>query len=278
MPRRDGLPTNNELLADFNATAHGIFLQAYEADLADPLPPAYEGKSLAHIRLGIIGVCGAGGPQALVAEEMRIRALSVDMAQSLDTNLRFRNYPPDVLERYKDLAEHLEGVTIIPGLPIRNVLPVEGTDATYVATLVNGRMRHVDTFKEKPTKQTIVTAQFFAEEVHESLRAGQESMPSFDEAIAHVTSSEEKPFIARKFSFDITPDLALNGHEPRDFLMRFYEDMLLCAERRKERLDKLRSLGSAAVKAAMDIELESYQRYNRAVMNAQKALDKQRGY
>jgi hypothetical protein len=272
MPRRDGLPTNEEMLADFNAASHQVFIHACQMDLQYPLPPAYEDKRLTDIRLNVMRAGGRLTTQAVMAETLTVTALTPHVASYLGEHLRYRDYPQDVLDHYTLVATKLTDTHIRPGLDIRKVLPPEGIHAGYEAVLPDGHSRHISTFKEKPAKQSIAAGTFMAREVLDHLTAGYGVQGSTLELLAAVIQPGSGPVFARRFSLIISPDLPLNGHEPREFLLNFYEEMSRCAGRRLDLIERLSEVGAPQI--LIDNERSTYDRYSKAVAKAQKALDK----
>lgn len=278
MPRHDSFDTNREIQVDFTNIAHGVFVAAAERQLEAKITPAYEDKPLDHLFLHFrkIGapitemrkntITGEEYPTAYRnREELKIRPLTESKARSLhysvhgrtrknprEVNELFQDGDEYILEHYMQLAKVIGATAITDSLRFSQ-LPPNAIDASWDFR-GKGRDRHADTFMERPSKQSLVSAKFFAEEALAYIQSDsfdQQNDPlgsivkSAVNEIARRESDLEIPIaIEHTFGLDFTPDLPLNGHESQRFLTNYRNEMAATAARIGERLEKLRRIGA----------------------------------
>ncbi|HEU5122047.1 MAG TPA: hypothetical protein VFT59_04320 [Candidatus Saccharimonadales bacterium] len=250
MPRRDGQPTNQEMLADFTTASFEIYMNLYDLHMQPDLPPAYEGKPLRHISAHIIKRYFSEDrpPQSVAAEQLKIATLSpyhVDIMEN--DHLQMRDFPPDVFEYYRGIADSMAQVALTNGMILRNIVPPNGVVGFYTAFYPNGSIRHVDKLKDKPTKQTIAAAQYFTEEVSEYISSGRSQLPPTQLALnAHYNN--EEGVMTHHFDIDIATDLPLNGQESTQFLTAYRDKMIERYHRKQALLEQLAaSVGTQTV-------------------------------
>lgn len=258
MPRRDGFPTNRELQVDFTTAARDVFVAAAERELESKIDliPAYEDKPLDHLRLYVSrrNDVREGSPQAVYRELLEVQPLQWTTVETIEAddpyvgNELFRDTPEAVVEHYKTLCQAI-GDTLITNQLRFNSLPPTAIEADWTAELSpHGRpTRHAGSFKERPSKQSLVAATFFVEEAMGYVRSAEFDKP-FDVRVAEYYTGlrRDDPVYSLRhgFYFDISPELPLNGHENPAFIRRYYGHMdvrLANAEQRLERLVALQA-------------------------------------
>lgn len=279
MPRRDGLPTNREMVVEFNDLSRTAFVDAYNRTAEDGLPDAYQDKPLDALYLRsqkrvpeIMRIDGG-----VVAEELLVNPLHEDDVDMIPHTLGFRDTPEDVISHYRAIARRIGDTTLHSGLDIATVLPPEGVDASYTAYYAGGRTRHIATFKEKPSKASIAAGKYFAEQVIHDINAPS-SDPDIDvtdlsQVAEHLRQmSEQGGTIEHFLSFRKVPNLPLNGHESRAFLNAYANRMLDSARYNAEKLAKMRDLGAPDIVVASVQNV--YNSANASYLRAQELLDK----
>jgi hypothetical protein len=290
MPRRDGFPTNRELQIDFTSAAHGVFVAAAERGLESKIDlyPAFEDKPLDHLYLSIVrnNEVPEGSPQAVHAEQLYITPLHEVTAADLRYdvgengighlgNELFRDASDEVVEHYRALASII-GETLITNELRFGQIPVNGIEAEWTAKIgaKGWRTRHAGTFKERPSKQSLVSAKFFAEEAAVYVQSEDfdksTAIRLADYAYGHTDKNPNYQF-KHAFGFEMTTRLPLNGHEPRSFLNAYARNMSSRLEVAMLQLARLEDLGApSSLKANWKRRVEIYQS---ALNSATKFLD-----
>lgn len=276
MPRRDGLPTNSELLLEFNAASHRAYVRAYDLMTATGLPDAYQDKPLKFLTVNF-NKASLDGALPVQKEDLDITTLYPGDAEELPYNYAYARFPEEVLQRYVDAAEIADDITLCDDLVLGDVLPVEAIDAEYVLTYRDGRRRHIESYKDKPAKQSIVSGTYFANEAYDYLGTDEALIPSrrkITRALIQValTGYGEQPSVmTHRFELRRTPYLPLNGHEPRGFLEVYAREMFAVAMRRGEEVAHMRERHAPDI--LVDIRQSDYELYHAAYERAQAILD-----
>ncbi len=227
MSRSDGLPTNREMLVDFNAFTCDIYASAFERTVANGMPPAFEGKSLAHLLYGYAKSYPKDAhspvPHPIAHEKLKVSPLEAALVPYFEHDPAMQDIPADVLQRYKFIAATLLQTELQPGISIRETLPLEAVDADYSVWFFNTRRtRHVSTYKERPAKQTIASGVVFAEEALDFVKSDGFDADPID---LLFRDGPDQPIVRHGFRFSLIPELALNGQESTDFLDRYSREM-----------------------------------------------------
>lgn len=277
MPRKDGLRTNQEIQVDFTNKAHGIYIAAFEREIESKVPDAFKGKPLDYILF-----CATRknpDPAAIATERLDIAPLSDSTAKTLADNERFRDLSPDVLEHYTTIAHHISHSALTDTVRMRNEIPVSGVDADYTASLRGStRTRHASSFKERPSKQSLVSAEYFADEVAEYLQSDTGATPLARRVEDHFFESMDGqpshfPYeIQHHFALPIRAGVLLNGHESNHYLNRLAETMNNQLERSNGNLARLEAIG--APDFILDHERRRISDYQETLTQAQAYLDK----
>lgn len=277
MPRRDGFPTNPEMLLDFNAASHKVFVTAYERALEGKLPAEYVDKPLTSLTLSL-RQGSLDRSQTVTSEELKIGVLSQYVAEDLPYNFTCARHPEELLNRYVEVSKSVAQVALSDTLIMADTLPAEGIDADYVLTYNDGKMRHVSSFKEKPAKQSIVAGTYFAEEALQYVQSDKMFKTPAQNVvrrlveIARTGDIDDTRIMSHQFDFKMTPALPLNGYESKGFLERYARNMFAAAMRHSERLAFMQERSANETYIALDQQL--YDEYNSAYLRAQALLDK----
>jgi hypothetical protein len=265
------------MLREFSAASHKVFITAYERELEGALPDSFQDKPLRYLALNL-----RQGPldqtQTVISEELNITMLSVDEAESLPYNYTCARYPEELLNRYVEVSKAVAQVALSDTLVIADTLPVEGIDANYVLTYANGKSRHISSFKEKPSKQSIASGAYFAQEAQQYVESNKLfRTPSQNVAqrlmdIARNGKTEDTRIMSHRFEFAITPDLPLNGYESRQFLEHYANTMFAKSMRHGERAAIMQARGANAF--IYEHEQTLYDKHDSAYRRAQALLDK----
>lgn len=268
MPRKDGIDTNQEMLADFNAMAHSVFVSAYERQFDTAVSEAYIGKPLNALNLQIIN--RPVDDTLFSYQELSISPLKVLDAQGMRGHLTMCTRPEDVHEHYDALAARIGSTLISPELNLGALLPVQGIVANYRARVRDGQEfnnRHVGTFKEKPTKFSLALAKTFASEVPDYIASDDfETSYRFSPKVARMLNET-----THTFAIEMRTDLPLNGHESKSWLTAYANKMLDHVVKRGERLARLKNSSAPAI--ILDPEEAMYQEALTALNRAEKILE-----
>lgn len=279
MPRRDGFPTNREMVVDFNALSRTAYIDAYNHIAGDGLPAAFEDKPLDSLYLNVIKKVPIflRTNSGVTGEQLLVDPLQEHHVDFMTYILGFQDTPEDIVQHYRGIAQRIGETTLHSGLDIATVLPSEGINADYTAFYPTGRTRHISTFKEKPSKSSIAAGKFFAEQAIQSINTPPDAedfdITDFSKVVEHIKSRfEQNGTFEHGFSLQMVPNLPLNGHESKAFLNTYANRMLDKANSSAARLAMGNELGWP------DVIIENTQRIYDAAKNsylrAQALLDK----
>jgi hypothetical protein len=275
MPRRDGFPTNPEMLLDFSATAHRVFTTAYERTLEGHVSDAFQDKPLKyffmHFRQDPVS-----RDNPVSSEELRVGIVTDDIAEQLPFNQSFLRQPEEWVQRYVNIAQAVGEVAISDSLVVAVEVPVEAINADYTLSYQDGNAHHVSSFQEWPSKQSIVSGKYFAEEALQYAESD-ELLLSIEERSRRMLTSNaihdvDDRVILHRMALLQEPDLPLNGYEPKGFLEAFASKMFIAAMHRSELIEQMRARGASSY--AMEREQKIYDKFNSALKRAQEILDR----
>lgn len=260
MPRRDGFPTNRELQVDFTNESRDLFVAAAERQLESKVGGgAYEDKPLKYLFLEFTKVHNPATNlvQAVAEENLVINLMDEDdvdnvmrysaYGNGVGPNELFRDADESVFEHYAATARILGSMTLNDEFRFGQISAVN-VDAHWTAELGSDgmRTRHVSTFKERASKQSVVSAKFFVEEAAEYVQSDQfEKTFAANVADFSYGYTDENPMFAMHhvFSLEMATDLPLNGRESKAFLRKYIETMNRNRELAQANLSRLTALG-----------------------------------
>jgi hypothetical protein len=279
MPRRDGFPTNREMVVDFNTLSRTAYIDAYNHMTADGMPAAFEDKPLDALYLNVIKNIPAfmRTSDSVTDEQLVVEPLQEDHADFMTSIIGFQDIPEDIVEHYRNIARRIGETTLHSGLDIVSVLPPEGINADYTAYYPSGRTRHISTFKEKPSKPSIAAGKFFAAQAVQSITTQPDrttlDILDFSQVVGHMKNIAEQGGV---FDHDLllrmVPDLPLNGHESKAFLNVYANRMFDRATYNAARLAKVKDLGAPEI--IIESIQHTYDAAHNAYLRAQALLDK----
>jgi hypothetical protein len=233
MPRKDGFSTNEELLLDLTSSTRELFLESLRISTAGDIAHPYVGKPLSNVSMVISH--DYQDPEYLVANRIRreqlcIRTLRESNVNALLSTFRLRGAPEYVREHYMSVANYASRLCVSNSADFGSTLPNEAFTFSYAAFFNStDRTRHVDLFKFRPAKQSIIAATYFAANALQQL-AQPEPM---DSVVDEYHENPEHAFGGRGYEtivyLDCTPDLPLNGSEHPKFLHFYHREMLRLA-------------------------------------------------
>lgn len=277
MSRRDGFPTNREYQVDFTYKARDIYVAAAEHQLEAKIPDALKDKPLSFVELIATrkNRLRLEDDRAIVTEKLYIAPLSPPTAEMLSHNELFERSETYVIDQYIQLAHTMASTALIDTVRFGETIPGNGVEAEYTATSTNGRSRSAGTFRERASKQSLVAANYFADEVIEYLKSEEGKTPISrrkDDHIVSLINGESSDFphqIKHYFTLPIRIGIPLNGYESPQYLQTLAAEMDKFVTIRTNRLERIRALGAPGIL----IEHE-----NRMIKEAQATLDDARRY
>jgi hypothetical protein len=279
MPRRDGLPTNREMVVDFNALSRTAYIDTYNHITDDGLPAALEDKPLDSLYLNAIKKIPTflRTSDGVTSEQLLVDPLQEHHVDFMTYTLGFQDTPEDVVQHYRDIAQRIGKTTLHSGLDIAAALPLGGINADYTAFYPTGKTRHISTFKEKPSKSSIAAGKFFAKQAIESINTPPDAedfdITNFSKVVEHIKSLfEQNGTLELGFSLQMVPNLPLNGHESKAFLNNYANRMLDKANSSAARLAMGSELGWPDV--IIENTQRTYEAANNSYLRAQALLDK----
>ena len=279
MPRRDGFPTNKEMVLEFNELSRTSYINKYNQVTEGGFPPMLEDKPLDALYFRAYKIIPEfmRTDDGVTAEDLRVEPLQEHQVNSMTSTLGFKDTPEEVVKHYRNVARLIGETTLHSDLDIVSILPPEAVNADYTAHYSTGRTRHISTFKEKPSKASIASGKFFAEQVIQLLEDRPISKPidtsDFSEAFEHIRNIFERGGpISTGFSLSMRPNLPLNGHESREFLDAYANKMFEISRNAGDRLAIVESYGG--VESLVESLRYAYEAANASYLRAQELLDK----
>jgi hypothetical protein len=217
MSKKDGFSTNAETLADFRDISQQVFARAYEQELGEDMHPGFEDKPLTSLYLTIEGGVQEPvlGMVTTIIEKMTAQPINEGITNRIDSHPYMTHLPEDVKERYTKIGEGLSAVALSKGLSIISVLPMEAVNSNYAAYMSDDTIQTAGVFMEKPDRMRITAAKYFAQTALRYVQSDEfASMDADDTEFSHF------------FGLDMEPNLPLNGHEHRVFLIEYRREMI----------------------------------------------------
>ncbi len=287
MPRTDGFPTNRELQVEFTADARDVFVAAAERSLESKvgLYPALEDKPLDHfyLRFTRSNPLTEESAQAVHGEELVIAPINKDSIDIIrnsthsftGVNELFRDAGEGVIEHYESVAKII-GETVISDSLRFGRIPMNGVSADWSAWLTadRSRSRHASTFKERASKQSLISAKFFVEEASAYVQSDDFDKPLPVKGLEHVMgrrATDPRFDMKHGFNLRISPALPLNGHETPSFIKAYHARMKYFFDKSSQTHERMIDL--RAPQSIIDTAAERIAIYRLAMNRAQLFLD-----
>ena len=277
MPRRDGFPTNEELLDTFNQNGRDIFVAALEHDFAHKMPDYMKGKQLGDIFLKvhhIIPPSVEGFTNPVNGEKLEMTTLDESDADYVRSDhLRWKG--TDVGDRI-DLETMFLAETILDDDFVPATIGKWAVYTSYTASMEGTtRTRHVDTLKEKPTKQALISGIVLEEAVSDYVRSTDFEIPAEERAIDAVLfgrgREDFRPFM-HNWGITFRAGMTFNGYESDYYLQYCLDEAQYSLERTMERTKRMQEMGGPAI--IIDDLTEKAKRLKISIASAKNALEK----
>lgn len=283
MVRKD-FPTNREIQVDFTTQARDVFVAAAERELEAKITdfnPAFADKPLDHLTLTFKSAYRrTQQPHGIHRERLRIEPLQMSTAEGLrsgqysETHELFKGADPSVLEHYKTIAKVIGESTITDDFRFGQIPPA-GVEAEWTADRdsVGSRKYHASTFKERASKQSLVSAKLYVADAQSYVESDvftKDLMVRFNDSVLNGISEDLPRHMVHEFNLRISPDLPINGHEPRAFIEHYVQKMQEVENKQQAILDRVTDLG--APQLIQDYHAELVTRHKKARVAAQKFL------
>ena len=224
MPRKDGMPTNEELITDLNIYGRDIFLSAYSRNYGEGIiPRSFVKKRLANLALTIIQYHKPedelpGHP--LISETLSIKVASMSDADEMEQrHLRYRGD--------RERADKLRVASIFLGqLAVGTTVSYEQDPypEAFVTEWVGhmrstNRKRHVSSLKSRPSKQSLVSAIEMAKDSLEYVKSeeyGGNPIRRFQKGV--MENEGDFYYFRHKWAIQFSYDLEFTGYENIDYL------------------------------------------------------------
>jgi len=254
MPRRDGFPTNVEMLADFTETARQFFVATFNTAAEAGFHPGFIDKPLSSIYASddhLMDTVLEDVPGSIGLESLIVGPLGKDdVKEPLPGASWFEEPPADLIAYRTALRGPISEARVTNGLDITDIVVPGTVSASYFAYDQELNLRR-STFSsdDRPSKSNIAARKFLADEALKHIIAQGQVMTFLDEALEHralvkmlqASAAHDISLLQHDIALGITMDvdLPLNGHEPPEFLMRFCEAMMIGVERTQRRIEEL---------------------------------------
>lgn len=275
MPRRDGFPTNPEMLADFTELSRQLFVEAFANEAEDGLHPAYDGKPISMLTLTVPTLYSPKSETRFVSERLVIEPLNEQHISMIE----FGEHAPDsdILKVRRQKATAIGETALHPGVVIGDILSPGSIVADYTVEFTSGMIKQVDTLTDRPAKMTIAGALGAAREGLAYVRSGDgDDRPSvLMELIRYAnrrSKYNDRPLPKHtwaQFDLQMHPDLPLNGQENIGFIRRYYGAMRESVMNQRENLDRFRAMNHPLT----DKVAENIARYEDAKARAKEILE-----
>jgi len=273
MPRHDGYPTNKELLVDFTTASRQLYVTAYQTHIEGVVPPAYRDKPIAMLGLEVVKryLNDPKPLQRVTTERLSVFPLVETDIDEMREHSVMRDLPADVFEFYEAIAARLGTTALSSAVRFDRIIPPNGVTGAYTATFASGTTKRVDTLSEKPIKQTLVAAQYFAEEGLEYIHSGESALPVEQKLLMAIRENRDGA-LQHTFTLPMTPELPLNGFEGTPFLRTYRERIKAQLDKKQELLDFLTRYD--APEASIERAQEQVNRYAAALVRVEVILGK----
>lgn len=224
MPRKDGMPTNEELITDLNIYGRDIFLSAYSRNYGEGIiPRSFVKKRLANLALTIIQYHKPedelpGHP--LISETLSIKVASMSDADEMEQrHLRYRGD--------KERADKLRVASMFLGQLAVGAAVSDEQDPypeAFVTEWVGhmrstNRKRHVSSLKSRPSKQSLVSAIEMAKDSLAYVKSeeyGGNPIRRFQKGV--MENEGDFYYFRHKWAIQFSYDLEFTGYENIDYL------------------------------------------------------------
>lgn len=280
MPRRDGFPTNEEMLGQFNQNGRNIFVAALEHDFAHKIPDHMRGKQLAHLRLQINHIMPEpeeGITNAVTGEDLDMRIMdgwNVEFVR--ENHLRWKGTP--IADRIDTEVTYFSD-TVLDDTFVPATIGKWAVQTDYTAFMANTqRTRHVGTLKEKPTKMALVSGIALEEAAEAYVRSSDFEVP-FRQRLGGVLLfgvgvDSFQPF-DHKWFMPFQAGMTFNGFESRYYLEGCLERAQQSLQTTTDRLARLKDLG--APERILESDTNRLAELRTSIASAKTALEKKRG-
>jgi len=297
MPRRDGLPTNVEMLADFTETARQFFVATFNTAAEAGLHPGFIDKPLSSIYASDDHVMDAileDVPGSIGLESLEVGLLGKDDVKEPLPGASWFEKPPDDLIQYRaDLRRPISETMVTNGLDITDIVVPGTVSANYYAYDQELNLkRSTYSSDDRPSKANIVAGQFLADEALKHIIAQGQVMTFLDEELEYrpltkmlqASALHDISLLQHDIALGIaiSVDLPLNGHEPPEFLMRFCEAMMRGVEFGQVQIERLNDpeqlahLGEEAREGAEKVKTEIIERLREGMAEKKAAAQRAR--
>jgi len=278
MPRRDGMPTNEELITDLNVYGRDIFLSAYGRNYGDGIiPRSFISKRLGNLALTIVQYHKPeedlpGHP--LISETLSLRVANLDDADEMESrHLRYRG-DKERADKLRVASMFLGQLAVGESITDEHDPYPEAFVTEWVGHMRStNRKRHVSSLKSRPSKQSLVSAIEMAKDSLEYVKSdedGDNPIRRFQKGV--MDNEGEFYYFRHKWAIQFSYDLEFTGYENIDYLehtkralqeeiSRFKDQQLLSEGSETD------ALASSEQKRMLKVRSDCLERVNRAIAN-----------
>ena len=248
MPRKDGFPTNEELLIDFNRLGGQLFAAAYNSKFAGEAIPTYINKRIGQLVLKVTKInfeaqenSGVSG-STIVREDLEMRLANDGDAEALEgDHLRWKGneeYVHQALFTHKMLGHCAVGDYIDPA-----TIPPFGVITRWNGYRRNDPVgfgsRRVHTLTEKPSKLSIVSGKYMAEEALDYVQSTAFNIPRPVRVLYAATGGDADHLeFSHAWKVPHNRDVEYTGYESLGYLEAGKREIESRLTKREERLAK----------------------------------------
>ena len=277
MSRKDGMPTNEELITDLNIYGRDIFLSAYSRNYGEGIiPRSFVKKRLSNLALTIIQYHKPedelpGHP--LISETLSIKVASMSDADEMEQ--RHLKYRGD-----KERADKLRVASMFLGQLAVGATVSDEQDPypeAFVTEWVGhmrstNRKRHVSSLKSRPSKQSLVSAKEMAKDSLEYVKSGEYGGNPIRRFQKGVMENEGDFYYFRhKWAIQFGYDLEFTGYENIDYLEHtkraLQEEISNFQDHRLSEKSETDALSDSEQKNILKIRNDCLNRVNQAIAN-----------
>ena len=277
MSRKDGMPTNEELITDLNIYGRDIFLSAYSRNYGEGIiPRSFVKKRLSNLALTIIQYHKPedelpGHP--LISETLSIKVASMSDADEMEQ--RHLKYRGD-----KERADKLRVASMFLGQLAVGATVSDEQDPypeAFVTEWVGhmrstNRKRHVSSLKSRPSKQSLVSAIEMAKDSLEYVKSeeyGGNPIRRFQKGV--MENEGDFYYFRHKWAIQFGYDLEFTGYENIDYLEHtkraLQEEISNFQDHQLSEKSETDVLSDSEQKRLLKIRSECLNRVNQAIAN-----------
>lgn len=264
MPRPDGFRTNREMQVDFASACSDVFNSALQRTFGEHVSPAFLNKPLKHLSMFAVRNVSCVTSGSMTREELEFTLFNYE--QSVNS-AALSAASQEVHDYYQAISQQVGSIVLRSGLVFSQLVPSNGVEGVYRATMKQGERHRTDTYSQRTRKSCLSAALALVEDV--------QAYVATDEFLDIQRTTRYKVGAPGELFHWIVvrhdSDLPLNGNESPRFIESHYNEL----KKQRESLQKiLQKIGrSPAASSIRDIYWKQLIRIENAIERTELFLE-----